>query len=67
MLKWPSINYYGLVKRKSSKNELVLLKVSGKTYYANKRDKIGELTLKRVMRDSIELEYNNERKFFKKQ
>lgn len=65
-IQWPSISFHGLVKSARSKDELVLLKVSGKSHFISVGDTIGALTLKHVMRDAVTLEFQGEQKVFKK-
>ena len=68
VVKWPQVTYFGLVKKGSSKNELALVKINNKTYHVKKNDLIDEtIKIRKVFRDSIEIQFNKEKKHFKKQ
>lgn len=66
-IKWPTVNYYGLVKKASSKQPLALLKINNKTHYVKARDVIEEVKILTVTRDSIALQFRKEKKYIKKQ
>lgn len=63
---FPQINYYGYIKSKEKKEELILLKINGKM----KRLRIDEVTegikVKKVFHDSILVVANGETRSFKK-
>lgn len=67
VIKWPTVNYYGLVKKASSKQPLALLKINNITHYAKAKDVIEEVTVLKVTRDSIALQFEKEKKYIKKQ
>ena len=66
-IKWPAVSYFGLVKKASNKQPLALLKVNNKTQYVKAKDVIEEIKILKITRDSIALQFQNEKKYIKKQ
>lgn len=62
---WPSIFYYGYIKSKSKDEELVLVKIDGKLHKLRKNDIFGEIKLKNIYNDSIELDFNKQKKIIR--
>jgi len=64
---WPEIRYYGFVKRNSSKKRLAIIRLDGLIYKVRKSEYIkGEVKLTYVWPDSIEVQINSLKKYFKK-
>ncbi|ABQ03657.1 hypothetical protein [Flavobacterium johnsoniae] len=57
---WPAISYHGYIK--DSKGELVIMKIDNKMYRLRKDALIDGIALKKITRDSLELDFNRERK-----
>lgn len=57
---WPAISYHGYIK--DSKGELVIMKIDNKMYRLRKDAFIEGISLKKITRDSLELNFNRERK-----
>lgn len=62
---WPSIFYYGYIKSKSKDEELVLVKIDEKLYKLRKYDQVREIILKQIYNDSIELNYNKQKRIIR--
>lgn len=62
---WPSIFYYGYIKSKSKDEELVLVKIDDRLYKLRKYDQVREIILKQVYNDSIELNYNKQKRIIR--
>lgn len=59
---WPAISYYGYIKSSAKQEELVLVKINGILFRLRKNDSVGDIVLKTVYKDSIELEYNKQKR-----
>lgn len=66
-LQWPKVKYYGFVKNSTSLNKLVLLNINNKLYRVKMKSAIDGLIVRKVFKDSVELEFKKELKFFKKE
>lgn len=62
IINWPLISYHGYIKSKVKNEELILIKIDEKLYKIIKGDQIEGITLKNVYNDSIELNFNKEKK-----
>lgn len=65
-INWPSISYYGYIKSKENNEELILVKINDKLYKIRINDQIEGITLKKVYKDSIEFNFNKEKKTIQK-
>ncbi|RTY91798.1 hypothetical protein [Flavobacterium sp. GT3R68] len=65
IINWPSITYHGYIKSKDKNAELVLVKINSKLYKLRKKDQVEGVTLQKVYTDSIELDFNKEKKVIK--
>lgn len=65
---WPAnIEYYGFIKGKKSKSRRALLRIDGVLHRLKQNEKVVDIRVKNIMKDSIILLKNNEQKtFFKK-
>lgn len=64
IINWPSISYHGFIKSNGKNQELILLKIDGKLFRVRKNDIVQKLTVKEVSNDSIEVIFNQEKRFF---
>jgi len=64
IMHWPSISYHGYIKSNGKNQELILLKIDGKLFRVRKNDIVQKLTVKEVSNDSIEVIFNQEKRFF---
>lgn len=64
IIRWPSISYHGYIKSNGKNQELILLKIDGKLFRVRNNDIVQKLTVKELTNDSIEVSYNQERRFF---
>ncbi len=62
IVNWPSIFYYGYIKSKFKTEELILVKINNKLYKLRKNDDVDGLSVKKFYNDSIEVNYNKEKK-----
>ncbi|WAC02701.1 hypothetical protein N7U66_03245 [Lacinutrix neustonica] len=62
VVKWPKLRYYGTIKGINSSSELILIKIDNKLFKLREGDKLEDIALKKVYRDSIIVEMNNELK-----
>lgn len=66
-LNWPSIMYMGIVvNNKNLNNQLVLLNIENNEILLKSTDAYKEFKIKKVYKDSIILQYKNEKKTFVK-
>jgi hypothetical protein len=63
---WPTVLYQGLIKNQKLNKELVLVLINGQNNTIKLGDKIGELELTKVFKDSIEFKLGKEKRFFRK-
>jgi hypothetical protein len=59
---WPPIKYYGFIKSKGKKTELVLLKVNNQLRRLRPGDAVENVLLTKVFKDSIAVAFNKERR-----
>jgi hypothetical protein len=66
ILNWPLISYHGYINSKDRKDELLILVNIDKKLHKLKLNEQSEgITVKKVYKDSIELDFNRERKIFR--
>jgi len=59
---WPSIQYYGFVKRSQNTTRLALIKVSNKLYRKREQESFNDLKLLKAYNDSIIITFNGDKK-----
>lgn len=64
-LTWPQIKYFGFIKSKDHKGELVLIQINGRLNKLKKGEIKDNITVKRIYKDSIELGFNKVNKTFR--
>ncbi|KQX15062.1 hypothetical protein [Flavobacterium sp. Root420] len=64
LIVWPPISYHGYIK--DSRGELVIIKINQKIYRLRKDALIQGIILKKISSDSLELDFNKERKIIKR-
>ena len=63
---WPFISYHGYINSKDRNNEvLILVNINKKLYKLKLNEQSEGVTLKKVYKDSIELNFNREKKIFR--
>jgi len=63
---WPSIKYYGMMKKESSKKSLAILSVDDFKLMARKGEELfNGFYVRKIYKDSILIGYKNKRKYFK--
>ncbi|MGH2667449.1 hypothetical protein [Flavobacterium sp.] len=62
VIMWPEVHYYGYIKSKEKKDELIMVKIGSKLYKLRKNDQIDGLFIKKVYNDSVEVFFNKEKK-----
>ena len=62
ILVWPEVHYYGYIKSREKKEELILVKIQNKLYKLRKNDQIDGLFIKKVYNDSVEVYFNKEKR-----
>lgn len=60
---WPQINYYGYIKSAQKNNEMILIKINNVLYKARKNDNLEGIEIKRIFKDSIEVNFSKTKKF----
>lgn len=66
ILNWPLITYHGYINSKDQNNELLILVNIDKKLYKLKLNEQSEgITLKKIFKDSIELDFNREKRIFR--
>jgi hypothetical protein len=63
ILNWPKIAYYGYIK--DGNGQIALIKVNATLYRSRKHQQIENLIIRTIFNDSIELEYNHEKRIIK--
>ena len=62
VVSWPEVHYYGYIKSRERKEELILVKIQSKLYKLRKNDQIDGLFIKKVYNDSVEVYFNKEKR-----
>lgn len=63
---FPAVQYYGYIKSKDKKDELILVKINNSLERVRLNDNIDGLIIKKIYKDSIVVHYNKETRSFKK-
>ena len=63
---FPAVQYYGYIKSKDKKEELILVKINNSLERIRLNDNIDGLIIKKIYKDSIVVHYNKETRRFKK-
>jgi len=61
---WPAISYHGYIK--DSRGELVIIKINQKMFRLRKDALVDGIIIKKISSDSLELDFNKERKTIKR-
>ena len=64
--KWPEVRFDGTIKNQKSMRTLAILNVNGQSTLASPGDEISEIKLLRILKDSVEVSFGNEKKFVRK-
>ena len=64
---WPQIKYFGFIKSKDRKGELVLLQINNELHRARVGEKVADIQIKKIYRDSILLSCKNINKIIRLQ
>jgi len=66
ILNWPSISYHGYINSREQNGELlILVNIDKKLYKLKLNEKKEGITLKKIFKDSIQLDFNKEKKIFR--
>jgi hypothetical protein len=65
-INWPSVAYKGLIKNQKSHKQLAMIFINGKNNLMNSEDEREGLILKSITRDSVEVVFQNRKKWIKK-
>lgn len=63
---FPYVQYFGYIKSKDKKEELILIKVNNRLERVRLNSNIDGLVIKKIYKDSVSVFYNNETRSFKK-
>lgn len=63
---FPSVQYFGYIKSKDRKEELILVKINNRLERVRLNSEIDGLVIKKIYKDSVSVFYNNEIRSFKK-
>ena len=63
---WPALAYKGMIRNKKSNKQLVMVSIAGKTSMMNSGDEINGVGLIAISNDSVELSFQNEKKWLRK-
>ncbi len=66
IINWPAISYFGYISDKATSKKLALATVNGVTHKIFTGTKIGDLTVTKIFKDSIEVILGKEHKVVKK-
>jgi hypothetical protein len=64
LIVWPAISYHGYIK--DSRGEMVILKIDSKMFRLRKNDLVDGLMIKKISSDSLEVDFNKEKKTIKR-
>ncbi|QSB27648.1 hypothetical protein [Flavobacterium sp. CLA17] len=64
LIVWPAISYHGYIK--DSRGEMVILKIDSKMFRLRKNDLVDGLMIKKISSDSLEVDFNKEKKIIKR-
>ncbi|MDI5887617.1 hypothetical protein [Flavobacterium yafengii] len=65
IINWPILSYHGYIRSKDKDEELILVKIDKRLYKLRKDDEIEGVTVKKVYNDSLELNFNKEKKIIR--
>ncbi len=60
---WPSITYGGLIKNKNSDKQFGFVQINGQVNIMKVGDVINEVTLTKILKDSIEVKFGKQKRF----
>ncbi len=63
---WPAVVYKGMIRNQKSNKQLCLVSIAGQDNMMKVGDVYAEVELRKLFKDSIEVTYKNETKYFKK-
>ncbi|NHN27412.1 hypothetical protein FIA58_017160 [Flavobacterium jejuense] len=63
---FPSVQYFGYIKSKDKKEELILIKINNRLERVRLNDNIDGLIINKIYKDSIVVHFNKETRSFKK-
>ena len=63
---WPSIHYSGMIKNQKSNRQLAMLEIDGSQTAVTSGDMAGNVKVCRIFKDSIELMFEKQKRFFRK-
>ena len=63
---FPTVKYYGYIKSKDKKEELILVKINNRLEHVRLNSNIDGLVIKKIYKDSISVYFNNETRTFRK-
>ncbi|MCW3071751.1 MAG: hypothetical protein JWO44_1641 [Bacteroidetes bacterium] len=63
---WPSIHYSGMIKNQKSNRQLAMLEINGSQRAMKSGDVSDNVKVCRIFKDSIEVMYEKQKRFFKK-
>lgn len=63
---FPSVQYFGYIKSKDKKEELILVKINNRLERVRLNSTIDGLVIKKIYKDSVTVFFNNETRSFKK-
>jgi hypothetical protein len=65
-LQWPAIVYSGTIANKNLKKEMVLIQINGQEYMMRQGEKVNDVELFKIYKDSIEVHFSKEKKIIHK-
>lgn len=63
---FPMVQYFGYIKSKDKKEELILVKINNRLEHVRLNSNIEGLVIKKIYKDSISVYFNNETRTFRK-
>lgn len=65
-IQFPAVQYYGYIKSKDKKEELILVRINNRLERVRLNDNIDGLIINKIYKDSIVVNFNKETRSFKK-
>jgi hypothetical protein len=64
---WPNIEYMGFIKAQGNEKELVILKINDKIHRVRKAEKVQDIYIKEIFKDSVIIRLHKEEQTFSKE
>lgn len=63
---WPQISYFGIIKNQTGNKQLALLQINGKQNRMQVNQMVGDITLLKLTKDSVQVKFGKETKYVRR-